>query len=438
MKNTKLLTTVILICLIVFGAFALLLADDDGGKQEYDTAVSQAEEYMKRELYQMAIAEYDKAIAIKDSEDLRDAVLDAYEKRYSESTTIIDDYTVAAESAVSAYPKNANYYIILTKVYARNDNYQSAYKTLKNAIDGGVKSEEISKLYIEVKYAFETKWFSYSDIMPCVSGMYPVMNSELWGYVDETGDGDSRLDYSFISQLGDEGIRIMISEQNLLVDENDVVRGKLKFVPTQAGTYSEGFIAIHNGKNFGYYNSLGDYKFGEYLNASDFQNGKAAVCIKENEWSFIDTTGKSATDTKFEDIIINHDGSYRVNGVMIAKKDGKYHLYDDNNKVIGKFSCDAVDVLTKSGVFAFESSGKWGYANTSGEVIIEPKFDSAKSFSEGLAAVCKDEKWGFIDEDGNVVIDYQFVDADYFNSERYCFVKTTPGTWQMIQLKVKF
>ena len=135
MKNTKLLTTVILICLIVFGAFALLLADDDGGKQEYDTAVSQAEEYMKRELYQMAITEYDKAIAIKDSETLRDAVLDAYEKRYNESTTIIDDYTSAAESAVSAFPKNANYYVILTKVYARNDNYQSAYKTLKKAVD---------------------------------------------------------------------------------------------------------------------------------------------------------------------------------------------------------------------------------------------------------------------------------------------------------------
>ena len=438
MKNTKLLTTVILICLIVFGAFALLLADDDGGKQEYETTVSQAEDYMKRELYQLAIAEYDKAIAIKDSEDLRDSILDAYEKRYEESTTIIDDYTAAAESAVSSFPKNENYYIVLTKVYTRNDNYQSAYKTLKKALDGGVKSDEISKLYIEIKYAFDTKWYSYSDILPCVSGMYPVMNSEMWGYIDETGDGDSSLDYSFISQLGDEGIRIMIGDQNILVDEKDVVRGKLNFVPTQAGTFSEGFIAIHNGKSFGYYNSLGDYKFGEYLDASDFQDSMAAVCIKENEWSFVDTSGKVTSDAKYEDVVINHDGSYRVNGVMLAKKDGKYRLYDSSNKEIGKFTCDNADVLTGSGIFAFERDGKWGFANTSGDVVVEAQFDSAKSFSEGLAAVCKDEKWGFIDEKGELVIDFQFVDADYFNSERYCFVKTTPGTWQMIQLKVNF
>ncbi len=438
MKNTKLLTTVILICLIVFGAFALLLADTDGGKQEYDTALKQAEDYMKRELYQLAIAEYDKAIAIDDSTELRDAVLNAYEKRYEESTTIIDDYILAAESAVSAFPKEEEYYIILAKVYGRNDNYQAAYKALGNAKNNGVKSEKIDDLYIDVKYAFETKWYTYTGFNPCVSGLYPVTNSEMWGYIDETGDSKTGFDYTFASQLGEEGIRILCAEKNMLEDENGIVRGKLSFVPTAAGTYSEGFIAIKNGEKFGYYDSLGDHKFGEYIAASNFTNGKAAVSEKDGEWYFIDTNGKKTSDTKYQDINLNLDGSYLKNGIMFAKSDGKYKIYDKDGKRVGSFECDDIDVITDDGIIAFKKNDKCGFVDITGKVVIEAKFDNAKSFSNGLAAVCQGEKWGFADKDGTVVIDCQFFDADYFNSKRNCLVKSTPGDWQMIALKVNF
>lgn len=114
----------------------------------------------------------------------------------------------------------------------------------------------------------------------------------------------------------------------MIEDSNGVVRGKLSFVPTDAGIYSEGFIAIKNGEKYGYYNSLGDHKFWEYVVASNFTNGKAAVC--------------------------------------------------------------------------------------------------------------QGEKWRFADKDGNIVIDCQFFDADYFNSERNCLVKSTHGDRQTIALKVRF
>ena len=34
---------------------------------------------------------------------------------------------------------------------------------------------------------------------------------------------------------------------------------------------------------------------------------------------------------------------------------------------------------------------------------IKPQYDEAHSFSEGLAAVCKNEKWGYIDYNGRLV-----------------------------------
>lgn len=46
-----------------------------------------------------------------------------------------------------------------------------------------------------------------------------------------------------------------------------------------------------------------------------------------------------------------------------------------------------------------------GYINKSGEVVIEPQFRKADSFSEGLAAVEKDKQWGYINTSGNWVVE---------------------------------
>lgn len=428
----------ILICLIFFGFSSAFLVDNDGEETVYQNAVAQAEDYMKRGMYQLAIMEYEKAVAIADSEALRDAILEAYEKRYQESTSILDSYIAAAESAVSAYGKNPQYYIVLSKTHIRNNNYQAAYKTLKNAIDNGIDDDAVTKLYISVKYAFDINWYTYTDFLPATAGIYPVMNSEMWGYIDETGDSESGFDYTFVSQVGDEGICILASEQVILMDSTEVVRGKLSFVPTQAGIYSEGLIAMNNGENFGYYNSLGDYQFGSYIAAGSFKNGKAAVAVKEDLWSIVDTTGEVVSDKSYQDIRLNLDGSYIYNDIMIAKADGKYRIYDQNENMIGNFECDDIDVNTSDGLIAFKSNGKWGFVNTKAEIIIEPIYDQAKSFSNGLAAVCVGEKWGFVDESGNIVIECQFYDVDYFNSERNCLVQTTATDWQMISLKVNF
>lgn len=42
------------------------------------------------------------------------------------------------------------------------------------------------------------------------------------------------------------------------------------------------------------------------------------------------------------------------------------------------------------------------------EVIIDPQYEDADSFSQDLAAVKKDGKWGYIDMEGNTVIPFQF------------------------------
>jgi hypothetical protein len=49
--------------------------------------------------------------------------------------------------------------------------------------------------------------------------------------------------------------------------------------------------------------------------------------------------------------------------------------------------------------------GKWGYIDIDGNMVIEPRFDEAYEFSEGLAGVNINGKYGYIDDKGNVAIE---------------------------------
>lgn len=63
--------------------------------------------------------------------------------------------------------------------------------------------------------------------------------------------------------------------------------------------------------------------------------------------------------------------------------------------------------------------GKWGYIDNTGTIRIQPQFDGADDFSDGLAMVCVIEdgvrKWGYIDPSGTLVIQPQFADAGRFS-----------------------
>ena len=66
-------------------------------------------------------------------------------------------------------------------------------------------------------------------------------------------------------------------------------------------------------------------------------------------------------------------------------------------------------------LFVVQVGGKDGFINREGEIVIEPTFQKAYPFRDGLAAVQVGGLWGFIDTNGDFAIKPQFIDVGLFS-----------------------
>jgi hypothetical protein len=56
------------------------------------------------------------------------------------------------------------------------------------------------------------------------------------------------------------------------------------------------------------------------------------------------------------------------------------------------------------GIAKIKANSKWGFVDSTGNVIVAPKYNQVENFSGGLAKVRIGSKWGLVDKTGAVVI----------------------------------
>lgn len=108
--------------------------------------------------------------------------------------------------------------------------------------------------------------------------------------------------------------------------------------------------------------------------------------------------------------------------------EAKFDLVEDFKNGLAKVEVDGVTGrIDKEGNFIIEDSlsrkklmpkkiiDKYGYINDKNEIVIKPQYNDAKEFSEGLAAVLQEGKWGYIDNNDEIIIKPQFDDVGMFN-----------------------
>lgn len=425
MKNSTLIT-VMLIVLMALGWTSALLAPRNKEQVEINSHITQAEDYVDRQLYQKAIEEYDAALAIRNDEHIWGLKMDAYKSLYEwNDIDFYKSYLKAAETSAKLFPMNVGFQICLADLYICKEKYASAFKSLSDAVAAGNKDEQVVDYLFDVKYAFKVQKALYLDYRPCCNDFYVVTKKKNGIYYLKSSDRtyDYNKMYSFAGPIGEDGIRLISNDLGTyLIDGKNIVQGIIKFKPEDCGVYSDGLIPIKQNGKYSYYDILGDAQFdgAVFDYAGTFSNGTAAVRVN-GKWQIIDKNGKTFDDKVYEDIVLFSDGTYTRKDVKLFKYDGKYHLIVKGEE---RGTFNGVDILTDDGLIAVCDNGKWGFVDLEGEMKIKPQFLNARSFSNGLAAVFNGVNWGFINTDGQVAIDYQFPEVDYFDKDRNCMVVT--------------
>ena len=259
-----------------------------------------------------------------------------------------------------------------------------------------------------------------------------------------------------------------------------------------AGYFSEGLAIISDGELYGYINTRNQVVIPpRYTGAGEFANGCAAVCTGDWQtgaalWGFIDTTGKEIVSPRFlyaenftpegralvwteqgEEVVkgfVNTSGEVFIpggfeicsgfsdglalirqndlfgyinvdydiaiapqyefagdfgEGVAYGEKDGGKYIIDKSGNILAP--AEHVIGTFSDGLAAIVKDNLYGYINKEGKVVIDPRFTWAKDFCTGLAAVQTKMdaggKWGFINTAGDIVIDAVYDEVEDFTKD---------------------
>lgn len=198
---------------------------------------------------------------------------------------------------------------------------------------------------------------------------------------------------------------------------------------------SEGLKAVKIGSRWGYADAAGNLViFPAWDVAGAFRDGIAPV-MRDGKWGYIDRDGKIALKLQYESAselvegvgivtrrgfsrLIGSDGhplSPRLNaesivygwdfGAIYIKRENCSYVVDRHGNRLGKSYGGQIS----SPRLPTKESGKYGYTDLMGEWRVNPIFDEATEYVEGLVAfVAIEGKWGMLDRDGRLAIPTEY------------------------------
>lgn len=199
------------------------------------------------------------------------------------------------------------------------------------------------------------------------------------------------------------------------------------------GSFGCGLAPAQRDGKYGYIDTDFNEKKFEYEYAGAFANDIAAV-KKDGKWALINTELETITDFDYDEIIVDSNGFCSVYDVIIARQGDKYLFLDHKGRTIGKETFDGASIAASNDSYiAIKKGDLWGFANTKGEIVIEPIYEGAKSFSMGMAPVKVEDRWGYINIEGKLVIETKYFEAGVFSEDGAAPVKDS-SVWDLIVL----
>lgn len=449
-----------IICIVVALGVALswymgitnALSENSG----YDAFIRTAKEYESEQLYGKAISDYKSALTYEDTLELRLKIIEMYKAGIQIGEVTSDGNLVAMllDTMTVYHDRDAAYEAACEYFYSIL-NYDELINALKLSEKNGIGSSKIKEIRSQVRYLYEKGFSHFSEPVNLTNGYYIIKDIDNHYSINHELDTHVQ-DCEFVTPYSADGLTVVRKAGKVFIMNTEGIRQKYldeKIVASSG--ISDGKIACKVGDKWAYYNTDGEKISADYIYASRFSYGVAAVQTEAGKWQLVNLEFKPLTDTVFEDVKLNSAEECAAGNVVLAKTNGKYNLIKVKDyaveaplkvtlETVKDFSCidcdtpvDPIINGNKGEVwFAFkeEASQKWGFADCEGKITISPSFVQAKSFSNGYAAVYDGKVWNYANAEGNVVINTNVTGAGYFNPYGYCMVQFEGGFWTYIRM----
>lgn len=248
-------------------------------------------------------------------------------------------------------------------------------------------------------------------------GLAPVKEHESFGYIDKNNKMIISPKYSFASEFSYGYASVSTGDPGAylwgFIDKKGYEIVKPQFVHAEDFT-PEGYAFVILYKDQEYVNAMVNTEgeiilLEDYEIISSFSDGYATI-KKEGKYGFIDTEFNIVIQPTYTSV-----GSFSEGYAFAEDSKGRY-IIDKNGDIVKK--AEHIFGPFSQGLAVVKIDDKFGYMDKEGKLFIEPKYDRAFRFYNGLARVqLKTEdgyKWGFIDTKGNVIIEPIYDDAEDF------------------------
>lgn len=430
MKNYRKIIPLALVVLMALACYSLV-SNAVKENSDYNHYLSEARKYAELDITKYAIENYNKALTINPTPDVYVEVAEYYERQENSDTEFLN----WCEDFFAKYPANSKSYDCILKAYMKQKDYDACFDVLSTAEKRNVSSDYIKSVKNELSYSFKLDFNTYDDVGIFGNGFCAVKSKDVWGYIDSYGNQKTPITYVSTAPFTKAEMAPVVDQKGkcYFIDNTGsrVLASKEKY--KSFGISSDGIIKVEleNGK-YSYCDSELNKLFGEYDDATAFNNGIAAV--KENgQWKIINNKGDEKLSTKYADIITDEKNILFRNDRLFVGDGTGYIMIDSSGKQIGNEKYENAHCFADSTYAAVENNGKWFFIDKDAKRLSDKTYEEARSYSNGLAAVKISGKWGFVDTDENVVIEQQFFGAKDFSEKGSCFIQTG-DKWQLLKL----
>ena len=275
-------------------------------------------------------------------------------------------------------------------------------------------------------------------------GLAMVTNEDgLNGYVDPLGNNIIPFQWRVADSFS-EGLALVSNEkgENFFIDRAGSVmitcEPDVNPIVRCCG-FHEGLTLVEKNRKYGFMDKLGRMVVPfTWSDANWFEDGLAAVWNEQGKCGCIDKMGRMVIPCQYDDEIVFYEG------LATIYNDGDSFIIDKTGRKVFDLECGCDHVCFQEGLGSIEYTGfidksgayvierfyspefmgfteglaptAEGYIDHSGRIVIpDDQWEECLEFRESLAVVVKNQKCGYIDHSGRLVIPYIWDSACSFS-----------------------